>query len=87
MTEMNSNKMAALKNPSFDFFSFPGLNLEKELLTRQIVGHNEHLDRFVGVVFVFSVLLIIRSIRCTDRAVGCISQSKIQMLKTEIIVG
>ena len=63
--KIKSNKKAALKDPNFDFFPCQGLNFrETNFKARQtfFFSHKANLDRFVGVVFVFRVLLIIRSI-------------------------
>ena len=50
-----------------------------------LVGHIEHSNGFIRVVFVFCVLPM-RSIQCRDKAVGCNSQTPIKILKREIIV-
>ena len=54
--------------------------------TDVFVGHIEHLNCFVRVVFVYPLLLM-QSIRCTDKDVGCISQTQIKILRSEIKVG
>ena len=55
-------------------------------MTDLFFGNKEHLNGFVRVFFVFHVLLL-RSIRCTDEAVGGILQAEIATSKSEIIVG
>ena len=56
---------------------YPNPNPKKLLrATDFFVGHIELLNGFIRVVFVFRVLLM-RSIRCRDKAVRYISESKI----------
>ena len=61
--------------------------LKNQLLsaTDLFFGNKEHLNGFVRVFFVFHVLLL-RSIRRTDEAVGCVLQTKIVTPESEIIV-
>ena len=78
--------MAALNDGTIQtLISFSFLKNELLSATDLFPGNKEHLNGFVRVVFVFRVLLL-RSIPCTDKAVGCILQTEIATSKSEIIV-
>ena len=67
----------------FSFLRLLGLTCkEMNFYARQFfVSHIEHSNGFVRVVFVFRALLM-RSIRCRDKAVRCISQT-LKILKVK----
>ena len=62
------------------YFRFDFWRNELLSATYIFVGHKEHFNGFVHFVLVFRELLM-WSIRCTDRAVGYISQTKMKILK------
>ena len=78
--------MAALNDSTIQtLISFYFLKNQLLSATDLFFGNKEHLNGFVRVVFVFRALLL-RSIPCTDEAVGCVLQTKIATLESEIIV-
>lgn len=82
--------MAALNDGTIQtLISFSFLKNELLSATDLFSGNKEHLNGFVRVVFVRVVfrVLLLRSIPCTDKAVGCILQAEIATSKSEIIVG
>ena len=75
--------MAALNDGTIQtLISFSFLKNELSSATDLFSGNKEHLNGFVRVVFVFRVLLL-RSIPCTDKAVGVLCKLKSQHQKVE----